>query len=72
MDPDRAALYDLSTDPGELKDVSAEHPIETGYLVGALTQRVRLLRGAQPPSAALRPEARRKLDSALRALGYVQ
>jgi arylsulfatase A-like enzyme len=73
MDPNRVALYDLSTDPGESKDVSAERPIETGYLVGALTERVQLLRGGPPAGpAALRPEARRKLDSALRALGYVE
>jgi len=42
------------------------------YLVGALNQRVGLLRGAPPPPGALKPEGRRKLDSALRALGYVQ
>jgi arylsulfatase A-like enzyme len=72
MDPNRVALYDLKTDPGETKDVSAEHPIETGYLVGALTQRVGLLRGAPPPSDVVEGEARRKLDSALRALGYVE
>jgi hypothetical protein len=33
---------------------------------------VGLLRGAAPAPAALKPEARRKLDSALRALGYVE
>jgi arylsulfatase A-like enzyme len=72
MDPDRVALYDLSTDPGETNDVSAERPIETGYLVGALTQRVGLLRGAPPPAGALEDAGRRKLDAALRALGYLQ
>ena len=73
-DPNAVALYDVSTDPGELKDVSAQHPLVTGYLVEALTQRVPLLRGVAAPASAeaLTPEAQQKRDAALRALGYVQ
>jgi arylsulfatase A-like enzyme len=75
MDPNTVALYDVATDPGELKDVSAQNPVVTGYLVEALTQRVPLLHGGAEPAAAeaaLTPEARQKRDAALRALGYVQ
>jgi len=74
MDPDKVVLHDLSTDPGELHDVSGQHPVETGYLVAALTQRAPPLSGAAAPmpAEALTPEARAKLESALRALGYVQ
>jgi arylsulfatase A-like enzyme len=74
MEQGRVSLYDLTSDPGELKDVSAQHPVVTGYLVEALTQRVPMLRGSAAPAAAepLTPEARKKLDSALRALGYIQ
>jgi arylsulfatase A-like enzyme len=74
MDQGQVALYDLANDPGELTDVSAQHPVVTGYLVDALAQRVPMLRGGAAPTAAepLTPEARQKLDSALRALGYIQ
>lgn len=41
---DRAELYDLSTDPGELDDLANERPITTGYLA----QRLRLDGGYEP------------------------
>jgi arylsulfatase A-like enzyme len=76
MEPQRAELYELTTDPGETRDVAAEHPIETGYLTSLLRLRVPMLRdgapGAPPHDAVLTPEARQELHEALKALGYVQ
>jgi len=62
-------LYDLQADPGETRDVAAEHPERLACMAGWLEQGLE-------PRAALAPVERPPLDArdleVLRALGYVE
>ena len=65
QDPQREfALYDLETDPGETRDVSASHPAETARLRDLL--RGWLRHGPEAPGAPSAADRR-----ALQALGYI-
>jgi len=63
-------LFDVVADPGETRDVAADHPREVRRLQGAISARVRELEGAESEGHAVR----RGQDAAerLKALGYVQ
>ena len=63
----RSALYDLTSDPLETRDVSARWPEERARLDGALSAWL----GEQPVQSEA-PEPDRKTQEALRALGYAQ
>ena len=57
-------LYDLSTDPGEQKNVAADHD---GVVQGMTSRLATIEASAAPPSAAIPADAAERL----RALGYV-
>lgn len=66
----RAALYDLESDPGETRDVAADHPRETHELQLALSRWIREVEGVSDEDQAL---ARgRAAAERLRSLGYVK
>jgi arylsulfatase len=73
---DDLRLFHLPSDPGELRDVSRAHPLETAYLATLLHRRLPGLRSdASPPLPFGHdlPEAQREeLRQTLRALGYVE
>ena len=64
IDLPRIELYDLSIDPGELRNVAADRPAETTRLQRALAQAV--ARESAAPLHAASPEAAERL----RSLGY--
>lgn len=76
LDADGAELFHLASDPLETTDVSERHPIAAGYLETELRRRSPAFARASPEPVALdeglSEEERRKLDEALRALGYTQ
>jgi hypothetical protein len=66
---DRRELYDLGTDPGESRDLSAERPAEIARFHGLLRSHVELaksLRGAEE-GVEIDPDTQRLLES----LGYL-
>lgn len=63
-------LFDLSEDPGELHDVSAEHPEIAARLEASLEDRLRRLPG--PPTDAGHVRAEKGGTDKLRELGYVE
>jgi hypothetical protein len=64
-----AALFDLSSDPSEARDVSAARAEDARRLAGELEQwRARL----RAPPATSDPAGDAAREEALRALGYVQ
>lgn len=70
------SLFHIPSDPHETRDVSADHPETTRYLVGRATAMPPPPGGpvAGPgagPASGLSEEDRRKRTEALRALGYV-
>jgi arylsulfatase A-like enzyme len=68
----RDQLYDLHTDPGELRDLAAEHPEQRDRLAAALDTWLATI----PPEAGglegeRDPQAEEELEEQLRSLGYV-
>jgi arylsulfatase A-like enzyme len=60
-------LFDLASDPGETRDLSASERVWREYLLARLDAAAAFPRGPEPPSATLDPEQRRALE----ALGYL-
>ena len=63
----RPELYDLRSDPGEVRDVAAEHPSIAATLASHLRSMNLEDAGAEPSPAKLDPDERARLE----ALGYV-
>lgn len=66
---DRAALFDLSSDPGELKNIAATHPKVLAEFIEAIQNRRSRVEEAPPYDDE---ELQRKRMQELRSLGYVQ
>lgn len=73
---DEPELYDLRSDPREERDVSADHPLEVGFLRSRVMARIPALQAGAPPPIPLHsglPAARREeLERNLKALGYLE
>ena len=68
----RDQLYDLHTDPGELRDLAAEHPEQRDRLAAALDVWLATIpRDAGGLAAEFDPQAEEELEEQLRSLGYV-
>jgi arylsulfatase A-like enzyme len=72
----RFVLFDLERDPGETRNVAAEHPLDAERLKRALWQWDRAPRfdvATQPPTAACQGERRMDTETAklLHSLGYI-
>ena len=70
---DRAYLFDLNTDPGEVHDISSEkpelvHQLETRLRLWVRTESARYQHWTPADQDPLDPELRRQL----RALGYAE
>jgi arylsulfatase A-like enzyme len=63
----RRSLYDLAADPGEQRDVSAEHPEVVARMVEVLARHAERER-----IAPVAPEPSREVRERLRALGYAE
>ena len=61
------ALFDVAADPGETKDVAAEHPVLAAALRGELARWI--AEGVAKAGAGFTPDA--ELERELRELGYV-
>jgi arylsulfatase A-like enzyme len=74
--PKGPELYHLPSDPGEARNVSAEHAVEAGYLRERLMARIQGLRPDAPAplplDSGLSPAEREALEKNLKALGYVE
>jgi arylsulfatase A-like enzyme len=67
IDAPRAELYDLDSDPGEERDVLAEHPT----VAAAMLHRVRSFETGQEPPATPGAEVDKAVLDRIRSLGYV-
>ena len=65
---DRRALFDLASDPGERRDVSASEPAIVRHLSAALAAAEAPREAPPPAQVVLSPEERERL----RALGYAE
>jgi arylsulfatase A-like enzyme len=74
IDSERSRLFHLPSDPLEERDVSAEHPVEAGYLASLARARPSNLRETHSPplDAGLSPKDREEFEQALEALGYAE
>jgi hypothetical protein len=74
LDPERTWLFHLPSDPKEMNDLGAERPHEVGYLTSVIWQRSPAFApgGAVPADVGVDAAERKRLNDALRALGYVQ
>lgn len=76
LDGDGSRLYHLPSDPGEEKDVGSQHPEVAARLEDEIRRRSPAFAGSAaepvPLDEGLSPEERRKLEEALRALGYAE
>ena len=69
FDPPGWQLFDLAADPGETRDVSAEHPAVTDRLKGAILEWMRAHKLESPASS---PKVDPATEERLRQLGYIE
>ena len=73
MGPDRTALFDLSSDPDEQRDLSGENPEGVARLRAELaTLRARFPKEAVGANLELTKDELQEHIEGLRALGYVE
>lgn len=65
------SLFDLTTDPGEKKDLSALVPDRLADLRAALKKELERLRSANIPRGAMPADVAHEAEAALRSLGYL-
>ena len=66
--PPGAELFDLKSDPGETRDLSASNPVRAGFLLQHLRELIGLGHG---PATAAANQMDEKTRAELRALGYL-
>jgi arylsulfatase len=73
---EKVELFHIPSDPQEDTDLSAQNPIRVGYLTQLLWENLVSFRNldyrVQPLDQGLPEEERKKLNEALRALGYME
>jgi arylsulfatase A-like enzyme len=70
LDSGEVELYDLEADPGETRNVAADHPREVQRLQRALSTRLREVEGVADAGQAVRRGE--EASERLRALGYLE
>ena len=71
---EKTALFDLSADPAEERNVAASHPVTTAFLARELAARLaaQVAGPPQPQGPGATSEEQRAFEAGLRALGYIE
>jgi len=69
--PAQSKLFDLSTDPRETRDVSAQYPAEAQALHRHVEELLRRMERTRPADISAEPELNKEVVERLRGLGYL-